>query len=990
MTASDWTASRRGIVILGIGASAAAAAVAGVAVLIPLAPPPTDVVGPANYNHHSSSTAAARQFVAMATIGWPLLTAAAVMLLRRLWRPRPGFWSGLVLTLPSIGRAPHDLAAGLTDAALLGLAAGLGAAFAFGFGVAGVVGTATAFVAVLALATGREPDGLARAVAGLAPLGPMLLAVASSQTQVATVDPGAVQAYPWFPAWLAAALAIPGWIVVVRLGAERAGRPVAMLWVGLPLVWLLTATLPGAIGPVDLRAEGETLVAAFAVLDGRQPWAEQSVIRGPWVDAGRALVGMVLLEPSRWGATAGLHLIVLPLWVTGAAALFAWLLEWRWPHAAVATVVAVVLCPVPGSGLILWAPALGALALLLVRATVMRAAALVAILAVQVALVPAAGVAAAAIVVVVALHDSLAGAAPAARRFRRTLLLAIWTVAAAAVAGGVLVAAGDARLLQPVLLGFDTAGPIDLGAVAADAPVATSPFSVLAGVLALIVIAAGAGWAAVARRRPGPRDWVMLAAALFVAAALPGVVGGDALGVLAALAIPAGVVAARFLALVEARVPRPPGVAHPVLTVALLATLVATAVWPSAGQPEPGTSWRPAGFSADPAAIAGRLRPTVIGAGADPRIGYARAGAVDPAVLDGWRLLLEGWVAPGGRVLDLSDRPGLFHWLLGYRPAGRFLHGGLALRRADQEALAAGFERARPEAVILPTVPGADGIPATVRLHRLVPTVLAHYDPVEAFPDGVLYVPRGTDLADPTLHARVVPCDWGDAAGVLAANPAPAMPSGWEARPMSGPETVTFQARLPGADSGVRAELVVALLDDRPIADEVPGGPNIAARRFEMKVQVPRGAGRRVRLAIAAADGSLHPVTAGPEVEFDGETELRGTPAGVVEAREIAVHDGVLQLAPLPVERAARPGVRLELNGGEPGRRYGLGDRPPWSRDRPDAAIRFGSPLGARVVVPLGACPQWWGFGDGPLYLWSEDGRPVPGLSLAWYLAGVR
>src|SRR3546814_11830769 len=98
-----------------------------------------------------------------------------------------------------------------------------------------------------------------------------------------------------------------------------------MLWVGLPLLWLLTAELPGAIGTVDLFHEGEMLVGALAVLEGRLPWADLHMLHGPWFDAGRALVGMLKLDLSRWGAVAGLHLIVNPLYLAGPAGLFAWL-----------------------------------------------------------------------------------------------------------------------------------------------------------------------------------------------------------------------------------------------------------------------------------------------------------------------------------------------------------------------------------------------------------------------------------------------------------------------------------------------------------------------------------------------------------------------------------------------------------------------------------------------------------------------------------------
>src|SRR3546814_16058316 len=87
------------------------------------------------------------------------------------------------------------------------------------------------------------------------------------------------------------------------------------------------------------------LVGALAVLEGRLPWADLHMLHGPWFDAGRALVGMLTLDLSRWGAVAGLHLIVNPLYLAGLAGLFAWLSGWRWPHAALETLLVACLAP---------------------------------------------------------------------------------------------------------------------------------------------------------------------------------------------------------------------------------------------------------------------------------------------------------------------------------------------------------------------------------------------------------------------------------------------------------------------------------------------------------------------------------------------------------------------------------------------------------------------------------------------------------------------
>ena len=942
------TASRRGGLIL---VAAALAAAAGVWLAL----------------GHVDDGLSERVLLLPAALGWGGLTLGLALGARRLWRPRAGLWQRPLLALAPLDRPVYDGIAGLTDAAVLGLAAGLGAALAFDLGALGMLGTALAVMAALAVATGREAEGLARAVAGLAPLGPALLSVASARTAVSVVESGAAQAYPWFPVWLAAALAVLGWTVVHRLGAERAARPVAMLWVGVPLTWLLVADLPGGLGPFDLRIGGETLAAAFVALDGRWPWAELSMIRGPWADAGRALVGMLVLDPTRWGAAAGQQLILGPMVLAGNAALFAWLFGWRWPHAALATLLACLVDPARAGMLLLWAPTLAALALLLVRATVPRAALLVGLAAAQVVLVPAAVTAAAAVVATVVLND-LVGDPAGGRRFRRTVLCGTWAVPLAAAIAIAVTATEAGRLLRPLALGIDAAGLVDR----LDAVDPASAGAALAGLLpagvALAAIAAVAGWAAVARRPLGPRDWVTLAAGLFALSALPGALGGDPVGLAQAVVVPVAVAAVRLLTVVEAAVPHPRAVRCPAVLVGLLVTVVGVAVWPRGG------------IAVDPETVVRRLRPTVVVDRPHGLLGYAGADAVDPAVFDGWRLLLEGWVAPGGRVLDLSGRPGLFRVLLGYRPVGRFLHAGLAFRAADQQALAAELERARPEAVVLPTERDADGIPATVRLHRLTRAVLERYVPVEAFPDGVLFVPRGTELADPTLYSRVVACDWGEAAATLSLPPPVGEPTEWPARPVSGPETVSFRGRLPAPAAGDGLELLVALLDGRPIADEVPGA---ADGTFRMTVQVPRGAGPRVRLAAAMADGGLRPIAAGPAIAFEGAPGAEGPAVGTIETREIAVHEGVALLARLPIDRTARARLRLVAEGGDSGRRLHLSDRPPWSRDVVGPAIEFGVPAASRVAVPVAACPQWWGYGDGPLFLWSGDGRPV---SVSWEL----
>jgi len=1000
-------ATRRSLAILVVAAAVAGLAVALAAGAIPEGlEAATDIIGyPAYYDFDIPRYGA---IAALIGIGWPALTAALALALTRLWRPSSGFWSGPALVLSSLERAEPDCAAALTDAAMLGVAAGLGAAVGLGLGAMPAAGVAVATTAALWFAARGDADRLAVAVAVLAPLGPMLLAIASARTVVTVLEPPSTVAYPWFPIWLAAALAVAGWLTARRLGVRRAARPVAMLWTGLPVLWLLTVELPGAVGAVDLFHEGEMLVGALALLDGRLPWADLHLIHGPWFDAGRALVGMTVLEPTRWGAVAGLHLIVNPLYLTGLAALFAWLFGWRWPHAALATLLAASLDPLVHIRLILWAPLLAALALLLVRATPPRALAVVALGGVTAVLVPEIALGVIAVGATVVLHDAVAGDGGRPWRFRCTLLCAAFSVpvAAALVAALVAVGAWEGFLHHLTVFTRDhaLAGGIPIARSLAYGDVVALTAVIVA---ALALVAAAGGWAAVARWRPDARDWVVVAAALFALLYMPKVVyraDGHVFHALAAAAVPIGVVAVRLLLAVERALPGLPASArralpHPVLVAALLATAAIGPAWLSDAKESMLARWRYGGPAFDPATVASRLMPTVPAPGAEPMLGYAGPDAIDPAMIDGWRLLLGGWVSLGGTVLDLTNRPALFHALLGYAPAGRFFHISMALRRESQEALIADLDRRPPEAVIVPTGRGWDGIPDTVRHYLVSRTVLERYVPVEAFEDGVLYVPRGTDLADARLYNAAVTCDWGDAGGFLELAAPATGPTEWPAEPQTGPETVRFRGWAIDRATGRPARGVVATLDGRPIADDVPrlprpdvaaalGSPAAAASGFELTIQVPRGAGRRVRVLAEAADGALRPLDAAPGIDFEGDSGAEGPAAGYLDLRRVEVHDGVRRLARLPLDIAARARLRLVLSGGEPGRRYRLAELPPWATEPvPGAAIGFGSPRGGRVALPLGACPQWWGYRDRPLFLWPEDGRPAPDLSVAWEVA---
>src|SRR5690606_32836861 len=139
----------------------------------------------------------------------------------------------------------------------------------------------------------------------------------------------------------------------------------------------------------------------------------------------------------------------------------------------------------------------------------------------------------------------------------------------------------------------------------------------------------------------------------------------------------------------------------------------------------------------------------------------------------------------------------------------------------SQREMAADLGRVRPDAVIMPTRRGWDGIPDIVRHYIVSRAVLEGYVPVAARADGVLFVPRGTAPAEPTLYAAAVACDWGDAGGFLALEPAVRPQADWPSSLVAGPEIVTFRGWAADAATDAAATRVVATLDGRPVADEV-------------------------------------------------------------------------------------------------------------------------------------------------------------------------
>lgn len=957
----------RGGLLLAIVATLVSGAVAfGLAGLVPdRLVASTDLIGNPTYRDFDIHR---YQMIALIVgLGWPALAIALLALFKvvggRVLKRAPAWWGAAAFEIPELDVPELDVAEKDVPAS-------------------DSVGV---------------PGRIAGKLVWLTPLGPLLLWAASERTEALIIRSGDAVAWPWFPLWLAAGLAVAGWLVLSFGRLVRKARPVVILWLGVPIVWLSMATLPAALGRMDLFHEGELLAATLMVWNGAVPWADMHLIHGPWYDVGRALVGFWVFEPSRWGAAAGQWIILQPLQVCLYFMLFGWLFRWRLLPVVLATLVVACLDPFGGLRLILYPPLLLATGLLIERAGWVRALAVVVLGAALGFSVPEAAFAPIAVGLIILIRDVLdSGAVDRTARFRRTLMCLALTVP---VAAGVL-AGFQAFGMLDGLLHHITILPRD-HSLAGGIPIAPHiPGGSVPGVGALMMAALGLVLAFVcaairAKRPMRPGDWVVLAAAVFVVLYAQKAVNradGHVYHVMAAALPVMGVVLVRLVLLVEGlvrarlRSDRLRGL-RPVMVLSLLAAAVFGPSWLEATKAEMAPRWHFGVPTLSPFTALDRLRPNVLAAAEIARLGYARADAVDPALIAGWGEVLRSHAPDGGPVLDLTNRPGLFHAMLERPTIGSFYHVSMALRTESQAEMIEDLRREKPAVVILPTRPGWDEIPDTVRHYAISRAVLTDYVPVESRPDGLVLVPRGSGRLDEAAYLDAVVCDWGYAGGFLKPGRTGVEPSaepwplgvfppqgvltitGWAADRTSGQPARRLFAELDGA---VLAEVRPNI--DRPDVATALGAERALTSGFQLAMLIDPARAEDVVVRVEAADGSVR--------------RLGGSVGGggVVDARDLIVRTGIRHLEVLPADRAWGD-VELVVRGGAPGKKYRVSDTPPWSPAAARRSIRFGSPRGSsgggEVRIPLGACPQWWALDRGEkLFLWAEDGETPADLSV--------
>jgi hypothetical protein len=733
----------------------------------------------------------------LAVVGWPLLTLVLFLGMRGALRS-----AGLVSRVPlaiHISRAqatpapvaePEDRGterlAATARVVVVGLIWGLtGAIVRDNVGIGfwrDLVVFAAIYVVGLAALTGvlctlragsLSREGAARVASTLNALSAALtvvgLIVVSQVTVLVTLSDNVNHPMHWLPL----ALGLPITAVLTGLagvglwrarhsgiGRVRTVERRALFLVAVPVtLFLLTAVLVGGQGAMDVFELGQQITTLRLLHLGEFPWRDFLPFHGLLVDTLSNALGYKLLSPSAWGAIAGGFLLIIPLtWVT--LYLFAYrVVGGSW--AAILTVFFLIFnsTAMVGDGrLFAWPLVLILLAFTFDRKSAMAAFGTGVALALFVVLVPEATYAVPACAVALLAHDAYHA------RWRRRLSvvgefrLSLWTLA-----GGVVVAAA----LFVVLASAHAVGGF------VDYYLTLIPGHDLQGSIPI-------SWGPPFNWNPVSEQFVfwVVAPGLAVILGLGIVVArlrlGRALGTTEFLIVASGVFTVpyygtEFLNRADQ--------AHSSLAYAGAIPLLLLVGWEVLrwangwvrsqlkGSRAGRLRWPLLYVAAVIAAITTSTSlPTLVGAApADfranapaepwlPTLGYMDYS--DQGVYTDLATFLAAFLEPGQEIYDFSNQPGLYFYILDYRPASGRFFAGEDFSQATQDETIADLKVNRPEFVVMygngpGALPSWDGMTNSVREYDISQYLLDHYRPFAEIDGQIIYVEDGSTVTIP-------------------------------------------------------------------------------------------------------------------------------------------------------------------------------------------------------------------------------------------------
>ncbi len=636
-----------------------------------------------------------------------------------------------------------------------------------------------------------------------APLAVAGLLAVSASTGVQVKDGGQTVGYNWLPVWIALPLAgalLAALVAGLRRAGGSAGVPrverAALILIVAPVaLFVLTAVLQGnALGvygdnpSVDLFHSGEQLAASRLVGDGWLPWRDLVLTHGLLSDGFAPLVGHAAFEDSRWGAIAGLTVLLRPIYLISVYFLCVYLFGRNWLFLLLVVLLAAATSLGPELRLlsgenfrfIAWPLILLALAATLDRPSPARSVGLAFLSLGQAIVTPEALPALLAVGLVLAAYEwywRRPGMPPAAA-YRRSIWFA-GAVLAIATAFAIFLAAegalGDFLYVSAALVqGHALKGGIPPATF--ELPDPQFYFVALAPVIALLISIAFAITRLRLRRVPRTEDWVMGAVAIFLLLYYTKFVARMDLVHLYqpySIAFPLLLyIVYRAATAADATLRRtaPESLAvrlslHPV---SLL--LVALAVAFTPGRIYNRLDRTPASY-----------RPTIK---EQPQI--ARLGFQDDVDVGMYRDLgrvIDAYLPPQDKLFDFTNEPALFFYVLNREPSTRWFDAALTLTTRTQEDQIRLLRRDPPKLIVFDSTAAIglsnwDGISTAVRDYEVSRWILEHYRPLLTSHLHTFYIRRESPLASKRLHLEESPitdrvefqtqrCNWGKLPSLL-------------------------------------------------------------------------------------------------------------------------------------------------------------------------------------------------------------------------------
>ncbi|GAA3199005.1 hypothetical protein GCM10010532_018180 [Dactylosporangium siamense] len=820
---------------------------------------------------------------------------------------------------------------------------------------------------------------------------------------------------PWMPLWLA----VLGIAIVVGVVWQqvRRGAPVLVVErmlligvVGSAWMFLMMSRLPGQITGFEGFDDAQELAGASYLSRGEVPWRDFLFIHGLFPDGLRGTISFAVFGDSIWASWAGSTALLTPLFWVFVYLFAAWVSKGSAWFLALFAVCSVSGYLLPLELRFILVP----LVLILLGETLRRRSGLwcvglIAVLFVAAVLVPEMSFLVLAVLACVVASDVVhqrqgEGIWKTMRRTRWCIATgAILAVVAAAVLAAFGALGGFIDYYVVFGPGHDEAGAIPEFGIT---PLAYTLWYASLGAVLLTI------WDATARIRRRadwqPRDWVALAAAVFVA-----LYGVKALGrfdmphvgQVVTVALPLLVLwvwkilrsTDALVDLLQSRRWTP--VLANALTIAALATVVSTAYDP---------------LEATARTFDTRHRTAAATDSLYPRVGYSTTNAVDPVMLQDLDAAISAYAGRDQPVFDMTNALGYVYYLLGRDAGTRFLHVSMAVPPYAQQLLIDDLKRSQPPVVIFDSfymgLPAWDGIDNTVRHYQVSQYILDNWVPVLRTHGNLLLVRR--DLA---AQGRPIPslaetprtqdlwfsgrtCGWGAAPNFLQSQP-----MGDSTKLTLGPARKAAVVDITGwaidPTSRKPAQAVLMLDGDKVVATAKPTltRPDVAAALrapssisgFHFSGVYPEG--KRYKVYMLGDDGKAYPLKGSIRHDLPTITLQDGRVVPTAEAIGGVVDTDATQ--DMTISQIQVP-AGANLAG------YDLATVSTGGTAIGDATVTLTDSLGdndhyisarslsdtgrAELPIRVGSCLQWQGYDSAkPLYLLQNGGTQVTTVTLS-------